>query len=419
MRILTVTNLFPTPFQPQRATFNRQQVRALAAGHDVSVIAPIAWTDELAARRDGSPRLPTGRRQEWDGVPVTYPRYVFTPRVLRGWYGRFYRWSVGPAFRRAIHTLNPDVVFATWAYPDGLAAIDLAHRSGRPAVLKVHGSDVLLLSHHPGRRRGTVEALRRADRVVAVSRDLAKTVVELGADPARVHMVYNGVDAEVFRPGDRAEARRRIGINPTRTALLYAGNLLPVKGVDVLIDACAALSARGRDFDLHVVGKGPLRPTLEARAGQAGLGDRVRFHGVVPHDQLADWFRAASLFVLPSRSEGVPNVLLEAAACGTPFVATDVGGVSEVAHLGSSRLAPPEDPAALANAIEEMLSRPEVSVKPGVGRTHADAARELVHVFEAALGREPPEVSRTLYDQAGCRNGWSVDRPKSDRVAGG
>ena len=107
-------------------------------------------------------------------MPVEYPRFVFPPRVLRGWYGRFYRWSIGPAFRRALAAFRPDVVFATWAYPDGWAAVDLAHQAGLPAVLKVHGSDVLQLKHYPTRRRGTAEALRRADRVVAVSRDLAR-----------------------------------------------------------------------------------------------------------------------------------------------------------------------------------------------------------------------------------------------------
>jgi glycosyltransferase involved in cell wall biosynthesis len=267
------------------------------------------------------------------------------------------------------------------------------------------------LKQHPSRRRGTAEALRRADRVVAVSRDLARHVVELGADPARVHVIYNGVDAEVFRPGDRAEARRRLGLDPDRTALLYVGNLLPVKGVDVLIEAAVALDARGLDFDLHVVGKGPLRPALEARARQAGLGERVRFHGVVPHDRLPDWFRAASAFVLPSRSEGVPNVLLEAAACETPFVATAVGGVPEVAHLGVSRLAPPEDPGALANAIEELVSSSQRPTGAGVGRTHADAARELVAVFEAALGRVTPEVSETLYERDNRRTATAVGRP--------
>ncbi|HEX4611085.1 MAG TPA: glycosyltransferase [Urbifossiella sp.] len=397
MRILTVTNLYPTPFQPQRATFNREQVKALARDHAVSVIAPIAWTEELAARRAGAPPLPPGRRTEWDGVPVEYPRVLFIPRVLRGLYGRFYQWSAGRAFHRAVAAFQPNVVFATWAYPDGWAAVRLAHRAGLPVVLKVHGSDVLQLDEFPARRRGTVAALRGADRVVAVSRDLAQKVGELGADPGRVHLVYNGVDADVFHPGNRAEARRQLGLDPVRPAVLYVGNLLPVKGPDILIDACARLAGRGVGFDLHVIGKGPLRPTLERQAADRGIGDRVRFHGVIAHDRLPVWFRAASLLALPSRSEGVPNVLLEAAACGTPFVASRVGGVPEVAHLGASRLAPPGDPDGLADAIATTITAPAAPAAPGrVGRTQADVARDLTAIFEAARGT-PAAAAGTVF----------------------
>ncbi len=400
MRVLTVTNLYPNPFQPQRATFNREQVKALARDQDVAVISPILWTEEWAARRAGAGPLPPGRRVYWDGVPVTYPRYLYVPRTLRSWYGSMFEWSVRGAFRRSVAAARPDVVFATWAYPDGWAAVRLARRDGLPVVLKVHGSDVLEMDQYPGRRRGTVEALRQADRVVAVSRDLAGRVIECGADPARVHVIYNGVDAAVFHPGDRGAARRRLGLDPDpdRPALLYVGNLLPVKGPDVLIEACGRLAARGAGFDLHVVGKGPMRPALERLAAERGVGGRVRFHGVIAHDRLPDWFRAATALVLPSRSEGVPNVLLEAAACGTPFVASRVGGVSEVAHLGVARLAPPADPAGLADAIAEVLTRPPAPpAEVRSGRTHADAAGELAAVFEAAIGRPSVAAERTLF----------------------
>jgi glycosyltransferase involved in cell wall biosynthesis len=397
MRVLTLTNLYPNPFQPQRATFNRHQIRALSGEHDVRVIAPIAWTDELAARRAGQAALPPGRRTEWDGVPVRYPRVWFVPRMLRGWYGRFYHGSVRRAFRRAAAELRPDVVFATWAYPDGWAAVRLARGAGVPVVLKVHGSDILQLGQYPARRRGTVEALRGADRVVAVSRDLARNVIELGADPKRVHLIYNGVDQGVFRPGDQGAARRKLGLDPVRPALLYVGNLFPVKGPDVLIEACARLAAGGVDFDLHVVGRGPLRPQLERQAAERGVGDRVRFHGVVAHERLPDWFRAATALVLPSRSEGVPNVLLEAAACGTPFVASAVGGVPEVSHLGSGRLAPPGDAAGLADALRALLADPPRPGAAGGGRSHADAARELTAVFEAARGHGTEAATETLF----------------------
>ncbi|HXD86138.1 MAG TPA: glycosyltransferase [Urbifossiella sp.] len=391
MRILTVTNLYPNPFQPQRATFNREQVKALAREHDVSVISPIAWTDELAARRRGAAALPRNRMMEWDGVPVKYPRSLFTPRILRRLYGHFYYLSVRKTLLREIESFRPDVLYVSWAYPDGWAAVKIGRRAKLPVVLAVLGSDIRLLAPGSGRMKGTVHALRRADRVVAVSRDLANKVVELGAESSRVHLVYTGVDKDRFCPGDRRAARKRLGLHETRTALLFVGNLYPVKGPDILLEACTALARQGIPFDLHIVGDGKLRGKLEQQARLGGIEHSVRFHGSIPHDQLPDWFRAADLLVLPSRSEGVPNVLLEAASCGIPFVASDVGGVAEVAHLGASRLVPPENPAALAEAIAAQIAAPRAFTKSGdVARSHAEAARELASVFQAAINERAP-----------------------------
>jgi glycosyltransferase involved in cell wall biosynthesis len=383
MRILAITNLYPNPFHPQRATFNREQFRALAREHELRVIAPIAWTDELAARRSGCPPLPPGRGLDLDGIPVEYPRFWLIPRVLRGLQGRCFRRSIRGAFWRSVRSFRPDVVFATWAYPDGWAVVDLAHQARLPVVLKVHGSDVLQMDQYPGRRRGTTEALRRADRVVAVSRDLAQKAVALGASKDRVRLIYNGVDNTVFFPGDRSAARARLGLAIEKSILLFVGNLMAVKGPDLLVEAAGQLTDRGIDFHLHVIGKGPLRADLERWALDRGIS--TTFHGTVAHERLPDWFRAANLLVLPSRSEGVPNVLLEAAACGTPFVATRVGGVLEVADLGHSRLVPPEDPIALADAMVDVLFHPPAGARSLRGRAHSDSARELSSLFEELI----------------------------------
>src|SRR6185503_6162554 len=110
----------------------------------------------------------------------------------------FYHWSVRRTFRRACREFGPTVIYAPWIYPDGWAAIKLAREAGLPVVLKAHGSDVLLLDQNPGRRAGTVEALQRADGLVAVSRDLAETMISLGANPTRVRVVYNGLETHLF-----------------------------------------------------------------------------------------------------------------------------------------------------------------------------------------------------------------------------
>lgn len=394
MRILVVTSLFPNPYRPGLAPFNDRQFRALADRHPTAIISPIAWTDELAARLRGAPPLPPGRRVVRGGVVVDHPRYLHTPRVLRGCYGRYFRASIRRAFERALAEFAPGVVLGSWAYPDGWAAVDLGHRAGLPVAIQVHGCDVLNagrgLDRDPTRRRRTVEALRRADAVLAVSRDLAAKVVDLGVDPGKVHVQMQGVDRELFSPGNRAEARVRIGIPDAGKVLLWVGRIDPVKGLDVLIEACPELLRRGVDFRLYLVGDGPPRAALEARGRSLGLSDRVHFAGPRPNGQLPDWYRAADLMLLPSRSEGLPNVLRESLSCGTPFVASDVGGISEIAEGSAGRLVPAGDPGALADQIDRALrevpdtSRHRPTSWEESSRILADLLRPLVSAEAAA-----------------------------------
>ncbi|HEX4588917.1 MAG TPA: glycosyltransferase [Gemmataceae bacterium] len=397
MRILVLTNLYPNPFQPNRATFNRQQFRELAASHSVAVISPIAWTDELAARRKGCAALPHDRRVLCDGISVEHPRYLYPPKMLRNWYGHFFQRSVRAAFERACTAFRPDMVLAPWAYPDGWAAVRLGRQAGLPVVIKVHGCDILCggagLDRYPGRRRRTADALRQADAVIAVSRHLAGKVVELGVSPGRVDVVYDGIDPTVFHPGPTPDPRPRLGVDPDLPLVLFIGNLVPVKGVEILLDACGRLAQRGLKFTAGLIGEGPLRAALERQVNRLGLEGQVKLLGPLPQRQLGDWYRAASVFVLPSYSEGVPCVLLEAAACGTPFVATQVGGIPEIAHLGPSRLVTPGDAEGLALAIADRItgSVGRKTARPESARSHGEAAAELAGLFEQVIRASQPE----------------------------
>lgn len=393
MRVLALTNLYPTPFHPTRAPFNRHQFRLLAERHPVQVICPVAWTEELSARRKGADPLPAGRRVTQDGLTVDHPRYWFPPRLLRGWYGHCFERSVRATFARAVREFRPDLVFAPWAYPDGWAAVRLAHAAGLPAVLQVHGSDVLQLDEFPARRRPTAAAVRAADAVVAVSRDIADHLIDMGVRPENVRVIIDGVDPAVFCPGSKAEARERLKVAAGDPLVLYVGNLVPVKAVDVLLEAARLLVAGGTAVRLVLVGGGPLRADLEQHAARLGLADRVRFTGAVPQVALPDWYRAADVFVLPSHSEGVPNVLLEASACGTPWVASRVGGIPEIAHFGVSRLVPPATPPALAAALRDALLAPPAARPPGP-RPRQEAVADLEDWLAGVLARRPHEAAR-------------------------
>ena len=358
MRILVLTSIFPNLFEPQRATYNRNQIRILGEMHSVRVIAPIAWSEEFRARRAGKASLPADRQVVLDGMTVDHPRVYHASGLLRDWYGRFYYWSVRNEFRRLCREFKPTIIYTPWIYPDGWAAVKLARLAGLPVVLKALGSDVLLLNQHPGRRAGTVDALKSANGLVAVSRDLAEKAIALGANPDRVRVIYCGVERDLFLPGSKTDARLALGFRGAAAQLLFVGNLVSVKGIDLLLKACAGLKSQGLDFQLNIVGEGPLQESLESLGKTLGISDRIRWRGSIPQIQLPNWYRAADLLVLPSRSEGVPNVLLEASGCNTPWVATSVGGIPEIAHLGINRIVPPDSVENLAAAILTSLATP-------------------------------------------------------------
>jgi glycosyltransferase involved in cell wall biosynthesis len=391
MRILFFSSIFPQPGKPTRGIYCLHLCKALAAAHEVKVISPWSWLERL---RYGGWRGAFARPTETapGGLDVEYPCYYYPPGALRSAYGWFMWHSVGRCLRRALEEFRPDCVLSYWAHPDGAVAVRAAHSINVPAGIIIGGSDVLLLPRG-SRREKVVSALRACDAVIAVGQDLRDKAVELGSPVDTTHVVYQGLDTELFRPGDRLEARGRLGLPAEEKALLWVGNLLPVKGLDVLLRACANLNDGGQRFHLYLVGDGPLRKALEAECRARGLWERVSFLGPrLPH-QLPDWYRAADLTVLPSRSEGYPNVLRESLACGTPFVASEVGSIPEIAAEDERNLlVPPEDAAALTAALHEALraprGEPAETFRP---LTWAESGEQVLDLFRPLIARRRGE----------------------------
>lgn len=381
MRVLAMTSLFPNPYQPHKWSPNYQQLRLMAEKIPVDVIAPIPWTVERAGRKEQGSLFQEGRCRRLNNLDVEHPKYWYPPGIMRSSYGYWYRWSVRKVFEKHVHEFQPDIIFTHWAYPDGWAAVKLGHAAGLPVVLQAMGSDVLLMHEHRGRQAGTRQALAEADGIWAVSQDLANHVQGMGIPQNRICVIYDGVDPAIFYPGDQRHARQRLDLDITRKIILFVGNLAAVKGVDRLILACQQLHEDGVDFQAAIIGQGELRQHLESQLAGQSCRDRVKFYGSIPQDRLPDWYRAADVFVLPSYSEGVPNVLLEASACGLPYVASDVGGIPEIAHRGHGTLATPGNVQAFANAIRETLSKSKPS-PPSVRIREACIEEFLVYLNE-------------------------------------
>jgi peptidoglycan/xylan/chitin deacetylase (PgdA/CDA1 family)/glycosyltransferase involved in cell wall biosynthesis len=382
MHLLLIANDFPNPREPTKGIFNLCLARALALRHKVTVISPVSWLDKWKCGASTT-KAPTQTPESVDGVQTYYPRYFYPPKIGRIHYG----WFLWQSIRRTVwHVLKsdmPDAVIGYWAHPDGDAAVRVARLIGVPSAVIVGGSDVLLLPQDRRRRRCVVNVLNNTDAILAVSRDLKEHTVKLGIPEGNVHVWSQGVNTSIFAAGSRSEARNRLGIPEAGNVLLWVGRMHPVKAVGVLLQAAAKLEKWGTAFRLYLVGDGPLRPALEAQAQASILRERVCFVGPQDHQQLADWYRAADLTILPSWSEGIPNTLRESLACGTPFVASNVGGIPEIANHPANRLVPPGDSDALARAIEEKLSSGTAAERV-VSHTcdWADSAAALVKILQ-------------------------------------
>jgi glycosyltransferase involved in cell wall biosynthesis len=388
MRLLFFSREFPSETRETRGTFNAGTVAALGLEHDVRVVSPVSWVERLGLGHRRSERTGTVA-----GVAVNYPTYYYPPKVLRASAGTFLWTSVRTELRQVVAEHRPDAILAYWTYPDGDVAVRVARECNVPAVVMVGGSDVLVLAREAGYRAAVRRVLRSADAVITVSDHLRSAVAAFGVDDERIVTVRRGVALSRFHPGNQADARHCLGIAHDKPIVLWAGRMVPVKGLDVLAHACVELR-RDVDFRLHLVGTGPLNERTRADFAAKHLGCSVSFEGAVEHAELPHWFRAAHVTVLPSRSEGVPNVLLESIACGTPFVASHVGGIPEIADPLRDRLVPPDDPPALASALAAALTTPRIATpRSFVPYDHTDAARRIARVFAEVSGRSRTEAA--------------------------
>ncbi len=271
-------------------------------------------------------------------------------------------------------------------YWQGIAAGEpFARAQGAPHLVMFHTlgevkNRARVSEEEPGERIGRERELAAsADAIITASgheHDLLARYYD--ADPARMVSIPCGIDTDLFRPRDRDECRRELDIEADRPVLLWVGRLEKLKGVDILIDAVAQLDEP--DVLLLVVGGDEhgqvLRAELEAQAQEAGLGGNIRFTGAVPHEELPAWYSAADVCVVPSYYESFGLVAVEAMACGTPVVASRVGGlVSTVTDGVNGYLIPWRCPEPFAEKLEVLIRNPELRAN------FARSARESVQRF--------------------------------------
>jgi glycosyltransferase involved in cell wall biosynthesis len=323
-RLMLVTSLYPTADRPEAGVFVAQRVRALRdRGVDVRVIAASTYRNGGLRRHLAMLRSALTARGRFDGVEG----HVLFPASLIAW---------------------------------------LAARLRRlPLVVYAHGSDVTVVARRTPLHFALARLVARgASKVVTNSADTAGYVAALGAEAV---VISPGVDLDRFRPGDRDAARARLGIEAGPLLALYVGSIDLRKGADVF----AAAIDRMPGWRGVLVGAGDLRPGLAV--GYPGL----RFEGAVVPGAIPDWMIAADVVVVPSRREPLGLAAIEALACGTPVVASAVGGLRDVIRDGENGiLVPPDDPAAVASALVR-LSDPDLRASLSAGSRDSIAAHDL------------------------------------------
>ena len=356
LRVLTLSTLFPDRTRPGFGTFVERQTLGLAARSDVEVkvVAPVAVPPTRWAKRHpayaGISQLPA--RERWKGLDVLRPQFPTLPMIGGLINPASIRWTLLPLLDALCEEFPFDVIDTEFFYPDGPAAIQLGRRYGVPVSIKARGSDIHLWGTKPGCRRMIVTAGQAADGALAVSGALRDDMIAMGMPAEKIRVHHTGLDHMMFRPCDRAAAKKAFGVSGP--LVVTVGNLVPLKGQALVIDAVKSLPG----VSLLIAGRGPDHDALAARIAAGGLQERVRLLGPLPHAELPGLFAAADVMALPSASEGLANVWVEALACGTPIVITDVGGAREVVDRPAAGRLVERNPAAIAEGIEEVLAHP-------------------------------------------------------------
>jgi len=384
MNVLFLSTCYPHRSAPVRGTYNYELCGAMQNFARMRVVSPRPWPEVVCNWR----RSPLTAANP-EAIQTVWPTYLYPPKVMRHRYGQFMWRSIQKQVARTTADFDTNWVLSYWAHPDGEAGIQAARSVGAKSAVVIGGSDVLLITREVRRRKCVQRVLCDSDAIFTVSEGLRQKVIELGIEPEKIYTVRQGINPEIFSSGLKSEARKRLKLAVDARIFLWVGRMVSVKQPSLLLEAFAQVRRAEPAAILVCAGAGPLLEEMRRTVEQAGLCDAVLFQGAIPQSELPDWYRAANATVLSSQSEGLPNVLRESLACGTPFVSTNVGSISEIAAPEYSLLTRPNDAAELSGAMLEVLNdRYQAEARAFTPRCWSDCAEEMIDIMSTF--REEP-----------------------------
>lgn len=357
---------------------------------EVTVISPVPWSpfDRFVRMfRKNFRHVPKGFEIR-GGMEVRYVPFFCLPGILKFMDGFFYYLGIKKLVHKIYRKDKPDIIDVHFAYPDGFGAMLAAIGLGIPFCVTLRGTE-MPYSRSFYRRWQMRTVFKKAAKIISVSSSLSEIAINLGAEPERIKVIPNGVDTNIFAPINKDEARKRLDIPRNAKVILSVGGIVKRKGFHRVIEQLPELKKEFETTLFIIVGgastEGDYSEELRSMVKALNLNVVVRFEGQQAPEKLSWYYSAADLFVLATANEGWPNVLVESLACGTPVVATDVGGVKEIiAHDFIGTTVPFGDGSALYQAIKQALEKDwdrEKIAAYGQNRSWNKVADEVLETF--------------------------------------
>jgi len=386
MKVLVYSTLFPNHVQPNFGIFVKQRMFHFAKikGCEIKIVAPIPYSPPWPILKRWFFYSQIKSYEVMEGVEVFHPRYPLIPKVSMPLHGFLMFMATFRMMKKICKDFSFDLIDAHYIYPDGFAAVLLKKFLQKPVVLSARGSDIHQFSEFKSIKPLIKYSLKKADHVISVCEALKTKMIDLGITSDKISVIPNGVDLNLFSPIDKKIARQKLSIFDDKKTILSVGSLIQVKGFDLLLEAVADIVKKNPDILLYIIGDGPYRPKLERQIKKQNLGDIIKLMGVCPNKELKLWYSAADVFCLASSREGWPNVLMEALACGTPVVATNVWGTPEIIKCDDVGFLTERTAGSIGAGLEKALNRTwdKEKIRQHVqGRSWDCVAQEVKEVF--------------------------------------
>lgn len=318
--------MYPDKFTPRFGVFIKREVDALSRYCKVKIVSPRPWSGKNKYFSDQN------------SSKIFYPCYLPLPGKLFNPIKGFWIFLFSlTTFLKIRKRFKFNLIHAHRIYPEGFSAVLLGKLFKVAVVVTVRGSDINIQANNFFIKKIIIYTLRKINIAFVVSQDLKKKLIELGAAEAKVRLISKGVDMRMFKPMDKEVVRGKLNLSKDKSIILYVGNFVPVKNPLAMVSvAFFLLNEYKENFFFVMVGDGYLKKKIKNRIRKANFDSDFYLAGNVLPEQIPFWMNAADILIVPSKNEGMPNVVYEAFACGLPVIASKVGGIPEIIEDGKN-----------------------------------------------------------------------------------